>query len=95
VGATPQAGWLLFGVKPVVIAQRILERIALLAQALVNLSRKAIRGGPSLAVGLAALVLYFAPVSEVVILLAGGALAMLAANWRRLRGTPPARCCSR
>lgn len=82
VGATPQAGWLLYGVTPVVIA--------LLAQALVNLSRKAIRGGLSLAVGFAALVLYFAPVSEIVILLAGGALAMLGANWRRLRGTAPA-----
>lgn len=81
-GSTPEAGWLLYGVKPVVIA--------ILVQALFKLGRKAIRSGWSLAVGLAATAAYFAPVNEVLILLLGGAVLMAAANWRRLRAAPPA-----
>jgi chromate transporter len=80
-GTTPQAGWLLYGVKPVVIA--------ILVQALVRLAQKATRTILSSAVGLAALAGYFAPINELVILVTGGAVVMLTANWRRLRATPP------
>jgi len=78
-GSTPEAGRLLYGVKPVVIA--------LLLQALLRLGQKSIRSGWAAAVGLAALAAYFAPVNEVLILVAGGAVLMLVANWRRLRAT--------
>jgi chromate transporter len=81
LGSTPQAGWLLYGVKPVVIA--------ILVQALFKLGQKAIRSAWILLAGLAAMAAYFAPVNEVLILLAGGAVVMLAANWRRLRAVPP------
>jgi chromate transporter len=82
LGATAEAGWLLYGVKPVVIA--------LLVQALLKLGQQAIRTGWSLAVGVAATAAYFAPVNEVLILLVGGAVLLLVANWRRLRASPPA-----
>jgi chromate transporter len=81
VGTTPQAGWLLYGVKPVVIA--------ILVQAMVKLGRKAIRNALSLLVGLAALGAYFAGVNEVLILLVAGAVSMLVANGRRLSPGPP------
>lgn len=50
-GSTPEAGWLLYGIKPVVIA--------IIAQALWGLGRKAVKGPLTAAVGLAVLVLYF------------------------------------
>lgn len=71
-GSLPQVEWLLYGVKPVVIA--------IIVQALWNLRRKAIKG-PLLAVaGLAVLVLYFLGVNEIFLLFAGGLVIMLAAN---------------
>ena len=81
-GSTAEAGWLLYGTKPVVIA--------ILVQALFRLGHKAIRNALSLAVGLAALAAYFTPVNEVVLLLVGGAVLMVATNWRRLRASSPA-----
>lgn len=63
-GATPQAGWLLYGIKPVVIA--------IILQALWTLGKKAIKGVFLLFVGLAVFGLYFAGVNELVLLLAGG-----------------------
>ena len=82
VGTTPQAGWLLYGVKPVVIA--------ILVQALFKLGQKAIRNALILVVSLAALGAYFTQVNEILILLLGGAVPMLAANLRRLSAAPPA-----
>ncbi|HLE23897.1 MAG TPA: chromate efflux transporter [Anaerolineales bacterium] len=82
VGTTPQAGWLLYGVKPVVIA--------ILVQALFKLGQKAIRNALILVVSLAALGAYFTQVNEILILLLGGAVLMLAANLRRLSAAPPA-----
>lgn len=75
-GATPQAGWLLYGVKPVIIA--------IVAQALWGLGRKAVRGPLTATVGLAVLALYFLGVDEIALLVAGGLAVMLAANFRRL-----------
>jgi len=84
VGTTPQAGWLLYGVKPVVIA--------ILVQALFKLGQKAIRNALILVVSLAALGAYFTQVNEILILLLGGAVLMLAANLRRLSAAGAPRC---
>ena len=76
-GSTPAATWLLYGVKPVVIA--------IIAKALWDLGRKASRGPLTIAVGLTVFLLYFLNVDEVVLLLAGGVVVMLGANLARLR----------
>lgn len=76
-GALPQAGWLLYGIKPVVIA--------IILQALWSLGGKAIRGLPT---GLAAAIilgLYFLGLNEIALLFAGGLAVMLAENLPRLR----------
>ncbi|MDI6696661.1 MAG: chromate efflux transporter [Anaerolineales bacterium] len=76
-GSLPQAGWLLYGVKPVVVA--------IIAQALWSLGRKAIKDLWAAVVGLAVLILYFAGFNEIALLFAGGILVMAGANLRRLR----------
>jgi len=77
-GSTPQATWLLYGVKPVMIA--------IILQALWELGRKAIKGKLTVAVGVACMILYFLGVNEVMLLFAGGLFVMLIQNWNRLRG---------
>jgi chromate transporter len=76
-GATPQAEWLLYGIKPVVIA--------IIAQALWTLGRKAVKGPLTAATGAAVLVLYFAGLNEIALLFAGGLLVMTLQNIRRWR----------
>jgi chromate transporter len=76
-GSTPQAEWLLYGIKPVVIA--------IIAQALWNLGRKAVKGLAFAVLGLAVLALYFLGVDEIALLLIGGLIAMIGMNLRRLR----------
>lgn len=76
-GTTPQAGWLLYGVKPVVIA--------IILQALWNLGRKAVKGPLLALVGAAAIALYFLGVHELILLAAGGLVVMAGSNWQRLR----------
>ena len=76
-GSTPQAGWLLYGVKPVVIA--------VILQALWNLGRKAVKGALTASVGVAVVALYFLGINEIALLFAGGLVVMLLVNWRRLR----------
>jgi chromate transporter len=80
-GSTPQASWLLYGVKPVMIA--------IILQALWELGRKAIKGKLTLAIGIACLVLYFLGIDEVLLLFAGGSTLMLMQNWARLRDVKP------
>jgi chromate transporter len=81
-GTLPQFGWLLYGVKPVVIA--------LLVQALIKLGQKSVRNSLGIAVGLLALAAYFTSVNEIIILIAGGVVVMAAASWRRWRAKPTA-----
>lgn len=76
-GSAPQAGWLLAGVKPVMIA--------IILQALWELRTKIKQSKPVLLVGLAALGLYFAGVNEVLLIFLGGLAAMVAQNWRRIQ----------
>jgi len=78
-GALPQATALLYGVKPVVIA--------IIAQALWGLGRKAVKGPLTAGVGLAVLALYFLGVNEIGLLFAGGLVVMLVQHWQRLRPT--------
>ncbi|HLB50198.1 MAG TPA: chromate efflux transporter [Anaerolineales bacterium] len=78
-GATPEAGWLLYGVKPVVIA--------IIVQALWGLGQKAVKGRLTAAVCLAALALYFLGVNEIALLFAGGLVVMVGENLRRLKTT--------
>lgn len=76
--STLHAEWLLYGVKPVVIA--------VIAQALWTLGRKAVKGPLTAAAGLAVLFGYFLGVNPVALLLAGGLAVMAAANnmrWKR------------
>lgn len=76
-GATPAATWLLYGVKPVVIA--------LIVHALWELGRKGIRSGLTAAVGMGVLALSLLGINEIALLFGGGLIVMLAANRGRLR----------
>lgn len=78
LGATPQAGWLLYGIKPAVIA--------VIVQALWNLGQKAVKGAPTAAVAATVAVSYFGGINEIALLFAGGAMVMFASNWQRFRG---------
>jgi chromate transporter len=76
-GTTAEGEWLLYGVKPVIIA--------VVAQALWNLGRTAIKGPLFAAVGATVLALYLLGVNELALLFGGGLLVMLARNAWRLR----------
>ncbi len=79
-GSVPQVGWLLYGVKPVVIA--------LIMHALWKLGRKALSGLPERAGFAAVLGLYFLHVNEIALLLGGGAaIALVEAMWKRGSGS--------
>jgi chromate transporter len=77
-GATPQVEWLLYGIKPVVIA--------IIVQALWSLGQKAVKGALTAAVAVILIVLYFMGVNEIALLFGGGLIVMLVMNYRRLRG---------
>jgi chromate transporter len=76
-GSTPAAGGILYGVLPVVIA--------IVAQALWGLGRKAVKGWLTAVAGLAVVVLYFLHVNILLLLLAAGLVVMVGENWRQLR----------
>jgi chromate transporter len=76
-GATPQVEWLLYGIKPVVIA--------IIAQALWSLGQKAVKGPLTAAVAVLVIILYFLRMNEIALLFAGGLMVMLGMNYRRLR----------
>ncbi len=75
-GTTPAAEWLLYGVKPVIIA--------IVIQALWGLGRGAVKSPLLGVVGLAVIGLYLLGYNELALLFGGGALVMLAANLRRI-----------
>ncbi|MEJ5249548.1 MAG: chromate efflux transporter [Caldilinea sp.] len=76
-GATPAATWLLYGVKPVMVA--------IVALALLDLGRRAVKDALTLAVGIGAFALYFLQVNEIALLFAGGAVVMMTSNLQRIR----------
>src|SRR5207244_10310528 len=71
-GSTPQAVWLLYGIKPVIIA--------VVVQAIWALARTAVKGRLLAAIGALVLGLYAAGVNEIVLLLGAGVLVMAARN---------------
>src|SRR3972149_10880771 len=79
-GALPAAGWLLYGVKPVVIG--------LIAHALWSLGKKGLKSPLAAAIGLAALVLHFAGANEIALLFGGGLIAAAVEIWRRRPRAP-------
>ena len=81
-GSTPQAVWLLYGIKPVIIA--------VVVQAIWALARTAVKGWLLAAIGALVLGLYAAGVNEIVLLLGAGVLVMAARNVGRLRQRPRA-----
>lgn len=76
-GKLPAVEWLLYGVKPVVIA--------VILQALWSLGTKALKSLLTAAAGTAVLVLYFFDINTILLLLGGGAAVMAIQNWKRLR----------
>ena len=79
-GALPQARWLLYGVKPVIIA--------IVAQALWSLGRTAVKTWVLGTLGAAAIAASFAGIDELVVLGAAGALMMLLGRKRAPTGDP-------
>jgi chromate transporter len=84
-GALPQAQWLLYGIKPVIIA--------VVAQALWGLLKTALKSPALALVGVAALALYLLGLNELVVLFGGaaaGALVQLALTRRKGPPVPAA-----
>ena len=77
-GSLPQAIWLLYGVKPVIIA--------IVVQALWSLGTTAVKGSLTGVVGVAVIGLSFLGVNEVLLLFAGGFVVMLVMRIREGRG---------
>lgn len=75
-GTTPQAGWLLYGIKPVVIS--------IILQAMWNLGQKAVKDRLSAVVLVIVFSAYFAGGHEIVLLFGGGLLILLASHYRQL-----------
>jgi chromate transporter len=85
-GSLPQTGWVLYGIGPVIVA--------IVADALWQLGRRALKSWPLALAGAAVLVLYLAGV-DLLLLLFGGALLIMAARnaerlGRRLHALVPA-----
>jgi len=78
-GATPAATWLLYGVKPVMIA--------IVARALWDLGRRAGKGAIHLAVGALVFALYLTGIHEISLLFGGGLAVMIATMAARARET--------
>ena len=80
-GTTPQAEWLLHGIKPVVIA--------IIAQALWTLGNKALKTWMLFLIGTMIFILYFLGFNEILLLFAGGLVFMLITNFNRIRNASP------
>ena len=76
-GTTPQVEWLLYGIKPVVVA--------IIAQALWTLGSKALKNKTLIIIGIIAFALYFLGANEILLLFAGGLVFMFISNVQRLR----------
>jgi chromate transporter len=80
-GTTPAAEWLLYGIKPVIIA--------VVVQALWNLGKTALKGMLLLAVAAAVLALYLLGFNELALLFGGGLLVMVVRGLQRRPAPPP------
>ena len=81
-GSLPQVAWILYGVKPAVIA--------IIIQAVWFLSRRGMKGPLPIVVGLGVLALYLFGIDEIALLFAGAAVLLLARGGLRFfrRGLP-------
>jgi chromate transporter len=75
-GSTPEVEWLLYGIKPVIIA--------IVMQALWGLGKTAVKGPVMAVVGAAVLILFLLGVNELLLLAAGGIAVMLGNTAPRL-----------
>ena len=75
-GTTPEAGWLLYGIKPVVVA--------IIVQALWTLGNKALKNRTVVLIGLIVFGLYFLGINELLLLFGAGLAYMFIANFRRI-----------
>ena len=75
-GSIPEVGWVLYGVKPVVIGMVI--------EALWNLGRKGIKGPTTATVGIGVVALYLLGFNEIALLFGGAALVLLVYSGRHL-----------
>lgn len=85
-GTTPQVTWLLYGIKPVVIA--------ILLQALWTLGKKALKTRLLLGIGIVVIAGYALKINEIFLLLGGGLIALLWSNRGRLKFPLPALLCT-
>lgn len=81
-GTMPQVEWLLYGIKPVVIA--------IIGQALWSLGIKALKNGLLAVLCVLVFVLYFLRVNEILLLFAGALAFTLIVNAQRIRDAKPA-----
>ncbi|PZO41758.1 MAG: chromate transporter [Pseudanabaena frigida] len=73
----PTVGWLLYGVKPVIIA--------IIIQALWKLGKSGLKNGLTWSAGLLVLVLYFLNINEIVLMLCAGVVVALVSNFNFLK----------
>ncbi|WP_236739159.1 chromate transporter [[Phormidium ambiguum] IAM M-71] len=71
----PQVEWLLYGIKPVIIA--------IVLQAVWQLGKKAAKDVPTIIAGIVAIAAYFAGLNEILLLVIVGIAVMLVKNWQR------------
>jgi chromate transporter len=71
----PEVSWLLYGIKPVIIA--------VVLQALWKLGKKAAKDWPTRVAGVGAIAAYFSGLNEIALLLLIGVAVMLVKNWGR------------
>lgn len=69
----PELKWVLYGIKPVIIA--------IVAQALWQLGKKALKDIPTMMVGVAVITAFFLDVNEIFLLLVAGLVVMLSKNF--------------
>lgn len=81
ISQVPQMQWLLYGIRPVILA--------IILQALWGLGKKAMRGPLSAVVGLSVLGLYLLGTNEIALLVGAGLVVMLGSNFRRLQSADP------
>jgi chromate transporter len=77
-GSTPTVSWLLYGVKPVIIA--------IIAQAIWSLGLKAVKGWLTAVIIVIVLIGFFVGVDTVLLLFGGALIVMVIENVRRMRG---------
>ncbi len=70
----PQVEWLLYGIKPVIIA--------IVIQAVWNLGKKAAKDVPTIIAGVVAIIAYLAGLNEILVLILLGIAVMLLKNWQ-------------